>query len=287
MHMLWGKISYTRRYPRLHIAHTEEGICRANRDYHDRHASTYEKDPHTNFMFFGACQSRIEEVVRWAAKQTPAELSLDIGCGTGNVLKFQVTHFKKAIGIDLSAAMMKLIPESPACLLLAEGTASPFSDLSFDFVSAFSVLHHLFEPVHLIREAYRILRPGGIFYSDWDFNNRFRTRALFSLWLHNLNPLKAFKGFIDHFILKDEESRLFTMAEYHAFKDWLDAEALAESARNIGFSKVYLIYHWNQPTIIGEDNRPKLPFPTGLIPFVTISFNPRVAFPIFSLIAIR
>lgn len=262
-------------------------VVLANKDYHDRHANTYETDPHTNYMFFGTCQKRINSVVKWAWARTSGTLALDIGCGTGNVLRHQCDFFERVFGIDLSVSMMRLIGKTKAELLIASGSASPFADDSFDMVSAFSVLHHFYDPIDLIKESYRLLKPGGIFYSDWDFNRFFRTRFLFSFWLHNLNPINTFKGFWKHFIFKNERDKLFTTAEYHAFKDWLNGEKIVEKAQEVGFSKVALIYHWNAENIFDEAGNPIQPKPTGIIPFVTFTRNPKVAFPIFAIIAVK
>lgn len=262
-------------------------VTLANKEYHDRHADTYETDPHTNYMFFGACQRRIMSVVKWAREKTSGALALDIGCGTGNVLKHQCEYFEQVFGIDLSVSMMKLIGSTKANLLIASGSATPFLDDSFDMVSAFSVLHHFYDPLDLIKEAYRVLKPKGVFYSDWDFNRFFRTRFFFSLWLHNLNPFSTFKGFWKHFVFKDERDKLFTTAEYHAFKDWLDGDDIAVKCRGVGFSEVNLIYHWNAIDILDKNGKPYQPQPRGIIPFVTFTRKPKVAFPIFAIIAIK
>lgn len=262
-------------------------VALANKEYHDRHADTYETDPHTNYMFFGACQKRINSVVKWARERTEGISALDIGCGTGNILKHQCDYFERVFGIDLSVSMMRLIGNTKAELLIASGSAAPFADETFDMVSAFSVLHHFYDPMDLVKEAYRLLKAGGVFYSDWDFNRFFRTRFFFSFWLHNLNPVSTFKGFWKHFIFKDERDKLFTTAEYHAFRDWLNGESIAEKIRELGFSKTYLIYHWNAESIFDKDGEPFQPPPRGIIPLVTFTRKPKVAFPIFAIIAIK
>jgi SAM-dependent methyltransferase len=98
-------------------------------------------------------------------RRNPAELSwLDIGCGQGDLLRLGQSHFKSATGCDPSKGMLK------SCRDLDVHTQSamdvlPFETQKFDFVTAVCVYHHV--PVDrrplLTAEAFRVLRPGGIF----------------------------------------------------------------------------------------------------------------------------
>lgn len=71
----------------------------------------------------------------------------------------------EAVGIDSSPAMLERAPELPAGwrLEVADATALPFDDGSFDFVTA-SYLLHVMDPAErrtAIAEIARVLRPGG------------------------------------------------------------------------------------------------------------------------------
>jgi SAM-dependent methyltransferase len=80
---------------------------------------------------------------------------LDLGCGARNFESIckEVTNFNY-VGIDY---------EGSGPDLLADAHALPFKDGSFEFVISIAVLEHLAFPDVAIEEAFRVLKPGGIF----------------------------------------------------------------------------------------------------------------------------
>jgi SAM-dependent methyltransferase len=89
---------------------------------------------------------------------------LDVGCGQGQLLALAGTHFAKATGCDPSAKMIEHcdgveVYEQPSSVEL------PFSNESFDFITAVCVYHHVHGTARadLTRAIHRVLRPGGIF----------------------------------------------------------------------------------------------------------------------------
>jgi SAM-dependent methyltransferase len=95
----------------------------------------------------------------------PGTSALELGCGTGVFLE-RVAPCRATIrGIDLTAdllarARQRLSGLPNVALDCGNAEALPYADASFDSVYGSSVLHHL-DLERALREAHRVLRPGG------------------------------------------------------------------------------------------------------------------------------
>ncbi len=145
---------------------TEKAVRDANRrvfegkdfDAYDRNTSIFEP----------ARQAEIEAILAAAPRR---EAMLDVGCGTGNVLRIARRHFARCTGADLSAPLLGELRRREALpLATAEAFHLPFRDASFDLVSMYALVHHLLDPRRAFAEAHRVLRPGGVLYLDHDPN---------------------------------------------------------------------------------------------------------------------
>jgi ArsR family transcriptional regulator len=88
--------------------------------------------------------------------------------GTGRVLELLAPRVRQALGVDASKAMLALArsrlsgSEFAHCAVrLADMYRLPLADRSFDIVVLQMVLHHAEDPAGAIREATRVLVPGG------------------------------------------------------------------------------------------------------------------------------
>jgi SAM-dependent methyltransferase len=86
---------------------------------------------------------------------------LDLGCGTGGVLQ-HLGVFGDAIGLDPAPEAAKYCARRDVPMVVGSGMELPFADASFDAVLALDVIEHVPDDVALLREAQRILRPGGV-----------------------------------------------------------------------------------------------------------------------------
>lgn len=96
--------------------------------------------------------------------ETPVGEVLDVGTGTGLALRaVQGAHrFSGLTGVDLSAGMLAIARQNlpNARLLVADATALPFVDSSFDTVFCVSAITYM-DAVSGLREWRRVLRPSG------------------------------------------------------------------------------------------------------------------------------
>ena len=134
----------------------------------------------------------MEEIVRRAIKPTPAEIAslrqdkneavaarllagrtgtaLDIGCGPGKFTQSLTALFAAVSGVDISAKAIAKAQAAAAaadCKIdfrVASGDALPYGDASFDTAIFSNSLHHMPDIAAALREARRVLRPGGLLY---------------------------------------------------------------------------------------------------------------------------
>ena len=102
------------------------------------------------------------------AGSAPIRLLVDLGTGTGSVLRSFARHATQAIGIDSSREMLaiaraKMEKSGHRHIQVRHGDiyALPFADASADAVTIHQVLHFLDDPGRVLNEAARILQPGG------------------------------------------------------------------------------------------------------------------------------
>jgi ubiquinone/menaquinone biosynthesis C-methylase UbiE len=112
-------------------------------------------------------------VARRAVALKPSGQAVDLGCGPGHLV-IQLTRAAPALrvtGIDLSDEMLVEAEEYAQRAGLGErivfrkGDAAqvPFPDGSLDLVVSTLSLHHWRDPVAVLDEIGRVLRPGGAF----------------------------------------------------------------------------------------------------------------------------
>ncbi len=124
------------------------------RDEYDHLADHYER--------------RWQKYIRMAI--SAGESLLDVGCGTGTLLR-EVVGGVRLAGVDLSIAMIARARSSvgPAALLaVADAERLPFERASFDVIVFCSSFHFFPSPVEALEEVRRVLRPGGrVIMTDW------------------------------------------------------------------------------------------------------------------------
>jgi ubiquinone/menaquinone biosynthesis C-methylase UbiE/DNA-binding transcriptional ArsR family regulator len=96
------------------------------------------------------------------------DLHIDLGSGTGRMIELFAGQAKRSEGVDTSRKMLALARarldnsgSGQASVRQADILGLPYDDASADLVTIHQVLHYLPEPFLAIKEAARILKPGG------------------------------------------------------------------------------------------------------------------------------
>lgn len=91
---------------------------------------------------------------------------LDIGCGTGYLIDLLKKHKAQYTGLDLSPNMIKIAKsKNIKNAKFIEGVSDnlPFDDNTFDVVTCSQSFHHYPDTDKALKEAYRVLKPGGLY----------------------------------------------------------------------------------------------------------------------------
>jgi SAM-dependent methyltransferase len=111
-----------------------------------------------------AIQATYARALGWLeARSQRREALLEIGCGNGFFLEQAMRHgWREVRGVEPSAdAVAKAPPEVQGMIEQDVMRAGLFAPETFDAVCLFQVLDHIPDPVELLEECLRVLRPGG------------------------------------------------------------------------------------------------------------------------------
>ena len=95
------------------------------------------------------------------------KLVLDVGCGNGYVLSRYANMGAKVSGVDITQRAIDLskrrfeLAGLKGNFHITDGKSLPFKDNTFDIACSMGVLHHIEDPSPMVKEMFRVLRPGG------------------------------------------------------------------------------------------------------------------------------
>jgi ubiquinone/menaquinone biosynthesis C-methylase UbiE len=135
----------------------------AAQEYFRRHAAQWDR-----IRKLHAADEAVEAAIVRALSDRPFRSLLDLGTGTGRILELFGSQIDRGLGIDLSLDMLALAREriERAGLRHCSVRQGDIYDLAlpagaFDVVIVHQVLHFLDDGARAIREAARVLAPGG------------------------------------------------------------------------------------------------------------------------------
>ena len=148
---------------RERLAAVRAARAAAAQNYFRRHAAEWDR-----IRQLHVADAAVEAAIRAALGDKPMRTLLDLGTGTGRMLELFAGDIERGLGLDLSRDMLALARArlDRAGFKHCSVRHGDIYDLavprdSFDVVIIHQVLHFLDDSARAIREAARVLRPGG------------------------------------------------------------------------------------------------------------------------------
>ncbi len=148
----------------------------------------------------GRALSTAIKAVRTGSKRLTA---LDYGCGSGNLTRHLIESGIKTVSADISEGFLALIERNFSQTGISKVLKINGRDLSnvesdrFDLVATYSVLHHVPDYLHIVKEMCRVLRPGGVTYIDHEVNESYYKRPKeYIEFLRKAGPIINFKRYL-------------------------------------------------------------------------------------------
>jgi len=108
---------------------------------------------------------------------------LDIGCSSGSFLASMNNGKWKLFGIEMDGLTAeKARSRSSAEIFVGDVMDAPFQPNSFDVVTCFDVLEHVYQPRELFARVLHWLRPGGIFFAKVPNIDSWEARLFGTYW---------------------------------------------------------------------------------------------------------
>ena len=242
-------------------------VRNANISYYDQAANIYEDDVDQSGHQNPFNQTRIDKIIQKLSQKAGNDYFLDLGCGTGNILKFGQKYYRRAVGVDISFNMLKIAQNKGLEVIQGDILTLPFVPNLFNTVSIFSVLHHLYNYQPTLQEIHRVLHKNGYLYTDWDPNHPPKTNKLFwdtyTLFNRSLNKLSQIKNRLkknlapqpktedeketDFLAKRPDLRKVNRLAEYHNLytrkERGIDFETVRTILSDLGFANIQAQFH--------------------------------------------
>jgi len=126
---------------------------------------------------------RLQETVSSLAPyRTSLNRWLDIGCGTGTMLRAVANAGWHELGTEVAPAAAEAVRAAGLEVLVGETQDLDLPPAGFDIVSMVEVIEHVPAPDDLLADAARLLRPGGALYLTTPHGRGLSARMLRARW---------------------------------------------------------------------------------------------------------
>ena len=169
-------------------------------EFFNRFAQDKDYDSLTDYGY----KSIIKAFKRHAgARLDSVQTGVDLGCGTGSFTRRFFTPAIKAFGVDISIQAVERAQskKDEIVYFVSDISALGIKSNSVDLVVFSGVLHHFPDPAPVLKEAYRILRKGGLLLS---YDPHIKHPGMW-LYRHPSSPFFSKIGKTDNEILLSKE----------------------------------------------------------------------------------
>ena len=120
---------------------------------------------------------RLDEIVASFAPFRREGRLLDVGCGAGSLLEAAARAGWAARGVEVSANAVAALA-SRFDVVHGELSSAALPDAAFDVVTMVEVIEHAHDPLTLLRDTKRVLRPGGLLFATTPHSRGVSVRIL-------------------------------------------------------------------------------------------------------------
>lgn len=138
----------------------KEGYFARKYGYHSESVSIWKKFLGCLLYFHPGRRENLDFSVMYLPVQ-PNGLLLDVGCGSGQKLKFMKDMGWLAEGVDFDPVAVDRAKAKGLHVRSGTLEAQKYPQNYFDAITMSHLIEHVYQPLELLRECYRILKPGG------------------------------------------------------------------------------------------------------------------------------
>ncbi len=117
--------------------------------------------PEDNHWWFASRTRALHTVMYQFLTPAPDFRLLDIGCGAGNMMH-HLSQYGRVTGLEIDGRPLKIARQRGYEVEQFDATKPmPFAANTFEAITAFDVIEHNQDDMAILRDSYRILKPGG------------------------------------------------------------------------------------------------------------------------------
>lgn len=159
--------------------------------------------------------------------------ALDIGASSGEFIEAALDHGWEAMGIEPSVEGAMAAKAKGLSVVQSQAEKLPFPDQSFDLVHSNHVFEHLADPLAAAKEAYRVLKPGGVVFIE--VPNQFDNIQFFRYRLTGKIPVRERNMRSIHHLVFFSRKTLYELLHRAGFENIVIKNKYGEGRKGIAY----------------------------------------------------